>query len=89
MGQYKEAFEKRRIDGAQILDLNNRTLLALGINNLVHRKQLLKGIHGLQELDFNNYSVGASSDFKSRGTYCLCDYFIFFFLILNAIPSSH
>lgn len=55
MAEYRENFLSKQIDGAQIIELDNRTLLALGVDHLVHRKKLLKDIMALHTIDFNNY----------------------------------
>lgn len=47
-----------------------RTLLALGVDHLVHRKKLLKDIMALHTIDFNNYE-GKGEDkegWRSKGT---------------------
>ncbi|KAL6050446.1 hypothetical protein QOT17_019828 [Balamuthia mandrillaris] len=46
-GDYKRIFLSKMLDGAQVLDLDNRKLLSLGIDNLVDRKKLLKEIQAL------------------------------------------
>lgn len=71
MADYRENFLSKQIDGAQIIELDNRTLLALGVDHLVHRKKLLKDIMALNTMDFNNYDTKDEDKqaWKSKGTH--------------------
>lgn len=69
MGEYRENFLSKQINGAQIIELDNRTLLALGVDHLVHRKKLLKDIMALHTIDFNDYGIKDDDNqtWKSKG----------------------
>lgn len=70
MAEYKEHFLSKQINGTQIMELDNRTLLALGVDHLVHRKKLLRDIIALSTIDFSKYTITDDDKkaWKSKGS---------------------
>jgi len=51
MADYREKFLSKQIDGPQLMELDNKTLLTLGVDHLVQRKKLLTEIIALHTVE--------------------------------------